>query len=323
MKIMVTGGLGFIGSNFITQALKLGFDIVNVDNVSYAANFANLTIKDKLHYGFHKVDIQDRTALFNVVNKTLPDVIVHFAAESHVDNSIESSEIFLKTNVFGTFNLVECIRLSDKPINLLHVSTDEVFGNVSDKKFNENSKYYPSSPYSASKAASDHLVSAWRRTYGLAATITNCSNNYGPRQHPEKLLPKAIKNFLRGKKMPVYGNGKQVRDWLYVSDHVDGLISIIQRDEFSSEFCFGGNCELSNIDILEILFVELTKKVGLSKFKNFSEFIEYVEDRPGHDTHYAVDSSKAKSELKWSPSKKIRDGISETIDWYLNSGRAS
>ena len=312
MKLLVTGGAGFIGSNFIHYWLNkyTGDKIVNLDALTYAGNLENLRdLENNKNYKFIKGDICDE-ALVNEVVKDF-DLIVHFAAESHVDRSIMDCRDFVRTNVEGTRNLLAVAR-NNPGIRFHHVSTDEVFGSLglADPKFNEQTPYDPHSPYSASKAASDHLARAYWHTYKLPITISNCSNNYGPYQFPEKVIPLFITNLMEGKRVPLYGEGKNVRDWIYVDDHNAGVEAIIKKGRFGQTYCLGGGCELNNL--------ELTKKI-LSLMEKGEDMIEYVADRPGHDLRYAMDFSKAKSELGWRPAVDFDEGLKLTIEWYKNN----
>jgi len=309
MKILVTGGCGFIGSNFILKMLEKypAYKIINLDKMTYASNFKNLKdAKKNRNYSFIKGDICNKKTANNACKKA--DLIVHFAAESHVDKSIENGRHFIETNILGTFNLLESSLKNNARFH--HVSTDEVFGSLSlesKEKFSEKSPYCPSSVYSASKASSDHLVKAFFKTYGLNATISNCSNNYGPRQHAEKFIPKAITSIILGKKIPIYGDGKNIRDWLHVSDHVEALDLIIHKGKPGESYCIGGGCEKSNIEIAEMII----EKMGHEK-----NLVEFVNDRKGHDLRYSIDYSKIKKELGWNPKIKFNEGITETINWY-------
>ena len=277
-------------------------------------------------YSFEKVDIRDSTAVNKVVLDYSPDAIVNFAAESHVDNSIASPAIFLETNIFGTYNLLEASRKivdvskdGGKDFLFLHISTDEVFGDADNGQlFSEASPYRPNSPYSASKAASDQIVKAWGRTYNLPFVVTNCSNNYGPFQNTEKLIPKTIINVINNKKIPVYGDGTQIRDWLYVNDHVNAIGEILKSGERSCSYNIGGLNEVRNIDMIKLICKYLDGRLGREK-PSFDELVEYVEDRPGHDTRYAIDASKISQDIGWQPSVNFEKGIQETIDWYLNN----
>jgi len=309
MKLLVTGGAGFIGSNFIHYWLKNYPDdkIVNLDVLTYAGNLENLKdIENNPNYEFQKGNICDA----ELVNKLVKDndLIVHFAAESHVDRSVISSKDFIRTNVEGTMVLLDAAKDNGK-IRFHHVSTDEVFGDLElgDPKFSEATPYNPSSPYSASKAGADHLVRAYYRTHKLPVTISNCSNNYGPYQFPEKVIPLFITNLLAGKKVPVYGDGQNIRDWIFVEDHNRGVDMIIKKGKIGETYCLGGNNELTNL--------ELTRKL-LSAMDLGEDMIEYVKDRPGHDLRYAIDSNKAKKELNWEPLISFEEGIKKTIEWY-------
>jgi len=312
LKILVTGGAGFIGSNFIRYWLKNNPDdyIINLDKLTYAGNLDNLIdISENSNYKFIEGDICD----FDLVNKIISgvDLIVHFAAESHVDRSIKNSADFIKTNIEGTRILLEAAK-NNGNIRFHHVSTDEVFGSleINSPKFNEKTPYDPRSPYSASKAASDHLVRAYFHTHGLPITISNCSNNYGPYQFPEKLIPLFVTNLIEEKKVPVYGSGQNVRDWIHVDDHNRGVEMIIKKGVIGETYCLGGDSEVKNIDI--------TKNI-LELMGQGEEKIEYVADRLGHDLRYAIDFSKAKKELGWSPQVNFLDGLKTTIDWYKNN----
>ena len=312
MKILVTGGAGFIGSNFIRYWLKKypADNIVNLDVLTYAGNLENLRdLENNKNYKFIKGDICDEVLVNEVVKDF--DLIVHFAAESHVDRSIIDCRDFIRTNVEGTKNLLDAAR-NNRGIRFHHVSTDEVFGSLGpdDRPFNENTPYDPRSPYSASKAASDHLVRTYWHTYKLPITISNCSNNYGPYQFPEKIIPLFITNLLENKRVPVYGQGENVRDWIYVDDHNAGVDAVIKKGRIDETYCLGGGCELTNL--------ELTKKI-LKALDKGEEMIDFVPDRPGHDLRYAMDYSKAKKELGWQPTVDFGEGLKKTIDWYKNN----
>ena len=308
MKILVTGGAGFIGSNFIRYFLKRYPDdsVVNVDALTYAGNLENLREwQEDIRYRFVKGDIGDAVLIGPLVAEC--DAVVHFAAESHVDRSILGPEAFVRTNVFGTFVLLEAARKYGKRFH--HVSTDEVFGSLGrdDPAFNEMTPYDPRSPYSASKAASDHLVRAYFHTYGLPVTVSNCSNNYGPYHFPEKLIPLAITNLLEGKKVPVYGDGRQVRDWLFVLDHCRAIDLVLRQGRIGETYCVGGNGERENIWIVEKILRLLGKD---------ESSIEYVTDRPGHDRRYAIDFTKIRTELGWEPNVSLEEGLQETVTWF-------
>ncbi len=309
MKILVTGGAGFIGSNFIHYWLKNNpeDEIINLDALTYAGNLENLkTIENNLNYKFVKGDICDVELVNDLVKKI--DLIMHFAAESHVDRSVLDSANFIKTNIEGTRILLEAAKNNSKK-RFHHISTDEVFGalGLNDEKFDEDTAYDPRSPYSASKASSDHLVRAYYHTHDLPITISNCSNNYGPYQFPEKLIPLFITNLIENKKIPVYGEGKNIRDWIHVDDHNRGVEMIIKKGKMGETYCLGGNCEKTNL--------EITREI-LKQMERGEEMIEYVKDRPGHDLRYAIDFSKAKKELDWQPEIKFKEGLRETINWY-------
>ncbi len=312
MKLLVTGGAGFIGSNFIRDWLNNNpeSEIINLDLLTYAGNLDNLKdLENNPKYQFVKGDINDKDLVFPLVKSV--DVIVHFAAESHVDRSIENSSLFVKTNVLGTQVLLEAARLNGHK-RFHHISTDEVFGSLklNDPKFNENSKYDPRSPYSASKAAADHLVNSYFHTYKLPITISNCSNNYGPYQYPEKLIPLFITNLIDNKKVPVYGAGKNIRDWIHVKDHNQGVEKIIKKGKIGSTYCLGSGNELTNI--------EITREI-LKIMDKGEEMIEFVEDRLGHDFRYAIDYSLIQNELNWQAEISFKEGLKNTVLWYINN----
>ena len=325
MKILITGGAGFIGSNFIRSWFKNNpeDEIINLDLLTYAGNPENLKdLADFKNYRFVKGDICDQNLVDLLAQEV--ELIVHFAAESHVDRSIKNSADFIKTNIEGTRVLLEAVRKYN--LRFHHVSTDEVFGSLGeeDKPFNEETPYDPRSPYSASKAGSDHLVRAYFHTYGLKITISNCSNNYGPYQYPEKLIPLFITNLLEGRRLPLYGDGKNIRDWIHVDDHNRGLELIIKKGIIGETYCLGGGQELKNIEIVEKLisaFFEKSKENKQGQDQNFSpeNLIEYVPDRLGHDRRYAIDFSKAKRELGFEPEIKFEDGLKEIINWYKDN----
>jgi len=331
--IFITGGAGFIGSAVIRYLLKnTNLAVINIDKLTYAGNLES--IPEALiaeNYSFEKVDICNKNSLRGLFKKYKPDCIMHLAAESHVDRSIENADDFIKTNILGTYNLLEVSRqyydtLDVKKASIFrfhHISTDEVYGDLglSKESFKETTKYDPSSPYSASKASSDHLVRAWSRTYKFPTLITNCSNNYGPYHFPEKLIPHIIINAINGKDLPVYGNGLQIRDWLYVEDHAEALFAVISKGNIGETYNIGGHNEKTNIEVVNKICSILDIKV-IEKPKNitsFSELIKHVSDRPGHDMRYSIDSSKIYNELGWSPKETFDTGLEKTIDWYLNN----
>ena len=333
-KILVTGGCGFIGSNFVRVALENLPDtrIVNLDKLTYAGNPANLEdIESNPRYRFVHGDICDQHLLDSLFAEEQIDTVVHFAAESHVDRSIDGPGAFIQTNIVGTFTLLEAARKSwlgsdagrgtrdAKSPRFLHVSTDEVYGSLGDTGlFSETTPYDPRSPYSASKASSDHLVSAYHHTYGLPVLITNCSNNYGPYHFPEKLIPLIINNALKGKELPVYGDGRNVRDWLYVVDHCEAILIVLQKGHLGETYNVGGNNEKQNIEIVHAVCDLLDKKVGLLPSGDpRRSLIRFVKDRPGHDKRYAIDATKIREQLGWEPSVTFEEGIDRTIDWYL------
>jgi dTDP-glucose 4,6-dehydratase len=328
MRVLVTGGAGFIGSA-VCRLLVLGHRtaVVNIDKLTYAANLHSLDSLDgEPAYAFAQVDICDRARVDRVFEKHEPDAIIHLAAESHVDRSITGPSTFINTNVVGTYNLLEAARKyydrltrdRRRRFRFIHVSTDEVYGSLgATGLFCEETPYRPSSPYSACKAASDHLAHAWFKTYGLPVIISNCSNNYGPYQFPEKLIPLTILNAIEGKPLPVYGNGSNVRDWLYVDDHAEGLITLLTRGRPGEKYNFGGKSERSNLDVVELICDVLDQMIpGRVRTRSL---ITFVKDRPGHDLRYAIDASKAHHELGWKPGKTFEEGIAQTVQWYLES----
>tara|TARA_A100001388_G_scaffold276481_1_gene264380 strand:- start:375 stop:1427 length:1053 start_codon:yes stop_codon:yes gene_type:complete len=335
-NILITGAAGFIASNFLNYWVKKYPEdkIIALDILSYASNINSIkSLIDRQSIHFYKGDISDHYMLDEIFDNFAINYVINFAAETHVDRSISSPSIFLNTNVLGTYSLLECFKKywekHNKPNNwrFLHISTDEVFGslNLEEKPFNEDSPYKPRSPYSASKASSDHLVRAWHDTYSLPTLITNCSNNYGPFQFPEKLIPLTITNILRGKKIPIYGNGLNIRDWLFVLDHCSAIETIIQKANPGSTFCIGGNNELKNIEVVEQichLIDDFAPRLNIELHKSkSSDLISYVEDRLGHDKRYAIDSSKLFNELKWKPKIKFAEGLKITVKWYLENIR--
>ena len=329
MKILVTGGAGFIGSAVVRHIINNTQDVVCVvDCLTYAGNIESLApVQDNPRYSFSLTDITDAKGVADVFNTFQPDIVMHLAAESHVDRSIDGPAAFIQTNVIGTFILLEASRqyyasLDDerkKAFRFHHISTDEVFGDLhdADDLFTEETPYAPSSPYSASKAGSDHLVRAWNRTYGLPTVITNCSNNYGPYHFPEKLIPLIILNALAGKPLPVYGNGEQIRDWLYVEDHARALYTVLTTGKTGETYNIGGHNEKKNIEVVHTICDLLDEIVP--KEKSYHEQITYVADRPGHDRRYAIDAHKISRELGWIPKETFESGIRKTVEWYLNN----
>lgn len=328
MTILVTGGAGFIGSNFVLHYLREKDEpIVNLDALTYAGNAANLApLKNNPLHDFVVGDIQDRQLLNRLLAKRRPRAIVHFAAESHVDRSIQSADDFIGTNIYGTYTLLEAVRsfwneldrASKGQFRFLHVSTDEVYGSLGsdDPPFTETSPYRPNSPYSASKAASDHLVRAWHHTYGMPTLITNCSNNYGPLQFPEKLIPLVIANALAGKRLPIYGDGMNVRDWLYVGDHCDALSAVLENGVPGEVYNIGGHNEMPNLTIVRTICT-LLDELRPDSAGPYSRLITFVPDRPGHDRRYAIDASKIEATMGWRPLETFESGIRKTIMWNL------
>jgi dTDP-glucose 4,6-dehydratase len=325
MKILVTGGAGFIGSAVVRLAIARGHQVVNLDALTYAACLENVaSIADHPNYVFEQADIRDRAALSRIFTDHQPDAVMHLAAESHVDRSIDGPGDFVDTNVVGTYHLLEAARsywtVQGKPetFRFHHVSTDEVFGSLGQSgQFTETTPYAPSSPYSASKAASDHLVRAWGETYGLPVVLSNCSNNYGPFHFPEKLIPVVILKALRGEDIPVYGQGENVRDWLYVEDHADALLLVLDRGTLGRSYNIGGENEARNIDIVRKICTILDEL--RPKGTPYDEQIAFVADRPGHDLRYAIDPERIRSELGWRPSVTLDQGLRLTVEWYLNN----
>jgi len=325
-NLLVTGGCGFIGSNFIRYLIDKGdFSgrIINMDKLTYAGNPENLTdiaADFASRYIFQKVDICDAAKLEEVFSRYDVDAVCHFAAESHVDRSIKTPGDFIQTNIVGTFNLLEAAKARGDKFKLFHhVSTDEVYGSLgAEGLFREDTAYRPNSPYSASKAASDHLVRAYHKTFGLPATISNCSNNYGPYQFPEKLIPLIVLNALEGKPLPVYGDGKNVRDWLYVEDHCKAIWTIMNSGRVGETYNVGGNAEIENILIVQMICDILDEIKPAADGKPRCNLITFVQDRPGHDRRYAIDFAKLNAELGWSPRESFKSGLRKTVEWYLN-----
>ena len=317
-KVLVTGGLGFIGSNLIKLLLKKNYYVINIDKVSYSSNKYNVKEYDNnKNYKFIKLDINSKK-LTKIFKRYKPIGVFNLAAETHVDRSIDNPSNFIKSNILGTFNLLESFRRFYKSYSntkLIHISTDEVFGDVLTGRSNENFKYKPSSPYAASKASSDHLVSSYVRTFKIPAIITNCSNNYGPRQHPEKLIPKLIYNIINNRELPIYGNGKNSREWIYVMDHCEGLLKVFLGGKKGEFYNIGSNKNLNNLQITKYLINIAKKHISIGKKVK----IKFVKDRPGHDLRYALNSNKIKSQLKWNSKTKIFDGLNKTFLWYYNN----
>ncbi|RZB36596.1 MAG: dTDP-glucose 4,6-dehydratase [Desulfobacteraceae bacterium Eth-SRB2] len=326
-NMLVTGGCGFIGANFVRYLLKesdFTGRVVNVDKLTYAGNpenLADIETDDKDRYVFIKADICDRNKMAEIFEKYGIDSVCHFAAESHVDRSIVKPDAFIQTNIIGTFNLLESARIYQGRMRLFHhISTDEVYGSLGrEGHFKETTPYKPNSPYSASKASSDHLVRAYYKTYGLPITISNCSNNYGPYQFPEKLIPLIILNAFEGKPLPVYGDGRNIRDWLYVKDHCIAIWTIMKNGPSGETYNVGGNSELENITVVEMICDILDEKNKLSHGRSRRDLITFVKDRPGHDLRYAVDYSKLNENLNWSPKESFETGIRDTIQWYMDN----
>ena len=326
MKLLVTGGAGFIGSAVVRLAIARGHEVVNLDALTYAACLDNVaSVAGAPGYSFEQADIRDRAALDRVFATHTPDAVMHLAAESHVDRSIDGPGDFIETNITGTYNMLEAARKywadQGKPegFRFHHISTDEVYGSLpADPKvlFTEDTAYDPRSPYSASKASSDHLVRAWNETYGLPVVLTNCSNNYGPFHFPEKLIPVIILNALAGKPLPIYGDGSNIRDWLYVEDHADALLLVVQQGQIGRAYNIGGENERTNLELVQTLCAILDRKRPKPQ-GSYADQITFVTDRPGHDARYAIDPSRIRSELGWRPSVTVEEGLEKTVDWYL------
>ena len=327
MTLLVTGGAGFIGSAVVRLAVSRGTRVVNLDALTYAACLENVaSVADDPLYSFAKTDLRDRAAIDAVFDEYAPTQVLHLAAESHVDRSIDGPAEFMETNVMGTFHLLEAARAhwekQGRPTGFRfhHVSTDEVFGSLgASGQFTETTPYDPRSPYSSSKAASDHLVRAWHETYGLPVVLTNCSNNYGPYHFPEKLVPVVILNALAGKDLPIYGDGSNVRDWLYVEDHADALLKVLAEGETGRSYNIGGENEKTNLELVQILCAILDREKPRTDGKSYAEQITYVTDRPGHDARYAIDPTRIREELGWRPSVTVEEGLAKTVRWYLDN----
>ena len=318
-KIIVTGGLGFIGSNLVKLLIKKNYFVINVDKVNYASNFYNTRdFSYKKNYRFIKLDINNRSKLRKVLNLHKPIAVFNLAAETHVDRSIDGPAEFIKSNIVGVFNLLEEFReftKKNKKSKLIHISTDEVYGDVLKGRSKENDPYKPSSPYAASKASSDHLVYSYVRTFKLNAIVTNCSNNYGPHQHPEKLIPKLIYNIINNKPLPIYGKGKNSREWIFVDDHCEALFKVFKNGVKGQFYNIGSNINSSNLDIAKLLINIARRKIKLSKKVK----IKFVKDRPGHDFRYALDSKKILKKLKWKSKINLRKGLENTFNWYFQN----
>jgi len=336
--IIVTGGAGFIGSNFVRLAIQeTGAKIVVVDKLTYAGNLSNLAdVSENPHFVFERGDIADRAAMEEIHRMYDPEAVVNFAAESHVDRSIDSPGEFIHTNIVGVYTLLECCRnhlertgeSNRDRFRFLHVSTDEVFGSLGESGlFNEGTSYAPNSPYAASKASADHLVRAYRKTFGIPSLVTNCSNNYGPFQFPEKLIPLIILNALEGKKLPIYGDGMNIRDWLYVEDHCRGILRVLEKGEPGRKYNIGGRCERTNLQIVDTICETMEElapaagnpKLAESGIKAYKDLKIFVQDRPGHDLRYAIDPSRIESELGWKPEHDFDSGLRATVRWYLDN----
>ncbi|TGN68661.1 dTDP-glucose 4,6-dehydratase [Paracoccus liaowanqingii] len=325
MKILITGGAGFIGSAVVRLAVARGHEVVNLDALTYAANLANVAEAGQSNlYSFEEADIRDRAALDRIFATHRPDAVMHLAAESHVDRSIDGPAAFVETNVIGTFNMLEAARAywtaqgRPETFRFHHISTDEVFGSLGETgQFTETTPYDPRSPYSASKAGSDHLVRAWAETYGLPVVLTNCSNNYGPYHFPEKLVPVVILKALAGQPIPVYGDGGNIRDWLYVEDHADALLLVLEKGQLNRSYNIGGENEATNIDLVRTICAHMDELHPTGA--PHADLITFVTDRPGHDRRYAIDPTRIRTELGWRPSVTVEEGLKRTVAWYLEN----
>ena len=328
MKLLITGGAGFIGSNFILNRIEKGDQVVNLDKLTYSGNLNNLvSVQNRENYSFVRGDIGDKSLVRKIFSECRPDAVVNFAAETHVDRSVIDPESFVRTNVLGTSNLLletleywKSLSQEEKAkFRFHHISTDEVYGSLGfeDPAFTENTAYAPNSPYSASKASSDHFVRAFHETYGLPTLISNCSNNYGPRQFPEKLIPLMVLNAIEGKPLPIYGNSKNIRDWLHVFDHCDAISLILEKSKPGECYNVGGNSEKNNLEVVAAIINVLDQEVPRPDGKSYSEQIHFVKDRPGHDLRYAINADKIKKDLGWTPKFNFDQGIRETVLWYL------
>ena len=325
MKLLVTGGAGFIGSAVVRLAVARGHEVVNLDALTYAACLENVaSVSASPLYSFEQADIRDLPALEAIFQKHQPDAVMHLAAESHVDRSIDGPQAFIETNVMGTYNMLQAARHywegcgKRKAFRFHHISTDEVFGSLgATGQFTEETPYDPRSPYSASKASSDHLVRAWAETYGLPVVLTNCSNNYGPFHFPEKLIPVVILSALAGKPIPIYGEGENVRDWLYVEDHADALLLVLEKGAVGRSYNIGGENERSNLELVQTICTILDALKPASA--PYADLIEFVTDRPGHDLRYAIDPTRIREELGWRPSVTVEEGLEKTVRWYLEN----
>jgi len=318
-KNIVTGGLGFIGSNLVNMLIKRNYFVINIDRISYSSNFYNTkNIQHLKNYKFIKCDINNKSKLLKIFLKYMPECVFNLAAETHVDRSIDGPKDFIDNNILGVFNLLETFRkfnMKNKKTKLIHISTDEVYGDILKGRSDENYPYKPSSPYAASKAASDHLVYSYIRTFKIPAIVTNCSNNYGPKQHPEKLIPKMIYNIINNKRLPIYGKGKNSREWIYVTDHCEALIKIFKKGKSGEFYNIGSNKNLNNIQITKMILRIASKHMEIGS----NVKIEYVKDRPGHDLRYALNSNKIKKKLGWKSTTIINTGLKKTFLWYLNN----